>query len=32
MNDINNWKKLKGQSLTAGEISILKFIFEKTTA
>jgi UDP-N-acetylglucosamine diphosphorylase/glucosamine-1-phosphate N-acetyltransferase len=27
--DIENWKKLKGQTITSNEISILKYIFEK---
>ena len=25
---INNWKKLKGQELSAAEISVLKYIFD----
>ena len=28
--DINNWKKLKGKSLSEAEITVLKYIFERT--
>ncbi|HEY0433018.1 MAG TPA: glucose-1-phosphate thymidylyltransferase, partial [Chitinophagaceae bacterium] len=28
LTDIDNWKKLKGQSLTAAEETILKYIYE----
>ena len=31
MRDINNWKKLKQQSITEGEIAVLKHIFEGQT-